>query len=112
MNTGSKAQVFVRATIGDERVWIRNCARVAIGYRSSANLMPGFHWYAPDRNLLFDQAPYCGRNIIAQKFVDRGSDNCAIVHKAKAQWEVPRPSIYPVPLSGDSRDSKSSSARL
>jgi hypothetical protein len=33
MNTGSKAQVFVRATIGDERVWIRKWAGVVIGYR-------------------------------------------------------------------------------
>jgi hypothetical protein len=43
MNTGSKAQVFVRPTIDDERVWIRKCARVAIGYRQHPqNLMPGF----------------------------------------------------------------------
>jgi hypothetical protein len=43
MNAGSKARVFVRPTIGDERVWIRKCARVAIGYRQHPqNLMPGF----------------------------------------------------------------------
>src|SRR5215469_8688023 len=47
MNAGSKAQVFVRTAISDERVGIWKCARIAIGYRQhQQHLLPGFHWHA------------------------------------------------------------------
>jgi hypothetical protein len=58
MNTRSKAQVFVRAATGDKRVGIWKCAGVAISHRQhQQHLLPGFHWYAPDRNLLLIKRP-------------------------------------------------------
>jgi len=74
MNTGSKAQVFVRAAIGDKRVGdMEMCAgRDWPPATSAAHLLPGFHWYAPDRHLLIDQAPDRSRSVVPQKFINRG----------------------------------------